>query len=322
MTPLPKALAFIKKYKSFLVTTHHNPDADAVGSALGMAILLKALGKKVRVLNEDPLPAWLHFLPQAKMFEHVKHVKPFAYDAAIILDCGDFERIGGVSQHITKQTPVLNIDHHVTNEGFGHVNAVLSKASSTSEIVYQLFGLAKIAVSKQAAILLYSGIMTDTGSFRFENTAASTFEAAADLVRRGVDVPAMYAALYPGVPVADMPHFTRLIYSSELLYQKKVYCVLLPLTQLKNFSKGFDLKEKIFSFLRSVEGIEVVVILNELPKGEVRVNFRSQGDVDVSRLAQNFHGGGHRRAAGAKLEGSLGSVKKKVLSAVRRALKG
>ncbi len=315
-----KILELIRRHKRFLVTSHHNPDADAAASSLGVAVMLKALGKTVHVLNEDALPQWLEFLPQSKLVKKASTVKPFDYDVAIMLDCGDFERIGGVKKLLIDGKPIINIDHHVTNTRFGSINWVAKGASSTCEMVYDLLDVARMGLTKPMAILLYAGIMTDTGSFRYDNVNAKTHAIAADLMRFGINAQDMHERLYVGVPVIDMKLFTKVIHEAQLVQHDKVFCVNLTLKDSAAFSKKFDLKEKLFGFLRSVEGIEVVVILTQINSKEVRINFRSQGHVNVAKLAQQFNGGGHPKAAGGKTTGTLPQVQEYVLKAIKKVL--
>ncbi|MEI7998063.1 MAG: bifunctional oligoribonuclease/PAP phosphatase NrnA [Candidatus Omnitrophota bacterium] len=311
--------AEIKKHKSFLITTHLNPDADAACSALAMAMVLKKMGKKTVVVNEDQLPAWLTFLPQAKSFHKKTDIKQPVFDAVIMLDCGDLERIGGVSKWIEGKR-IINIDHHITNDSCGSVNLILPKASSTCEILFDLFKTSQVKMNKDLALLLYAGIMTDTGSFRYDNTSAKTHKIASEIMGFGLSASDLYHRLYVGIPSEDIKGFVDVIHSAELLFKNTVYCVLLPKKVMDAFSKGFDLKEKIFGFLRSVEGVEVVVILSEMNRHQTRANFRSQRHFDVAKLASLFNGGGHIKASGAKLDVGLDESKKKILAVIKRSL--
>lgn len=320
MAKFSSVLKLVKDHKKFLISTHHGPDADAIASALSVALWLKQKGKQVVVANEDACPSWLAFLPKSAMLKKASAIKAVDYDVAIILDCGDLARVGAVSKLLQKGKPMINIDHHVTNDRFGTVNVVDVKSSSTCEMVCDLLQEAKQLLNKDIATLLYAGIMTDTGSFRFENTSAKTHAIAAQLMAFKVSAPEMYNKLYVGVPVIDMKRFADVIHEAQLLMGNKVYCVSLPKAVVSKFSKSFDLKEKLFSFLRMVEGIEVVLIVTEINAKEVRVNFRSQGHVDVARLAAQFSGGGHIKAAGCKLTSSLPAAKKTMLAAIKKVL--
>jgi len=321
MAKFNTVLQAIRRHRKFLVTTHHNPDADAVSSALAFALYLKSLGKKVTVLNEDACPQWLEFLPGTSLFKKAADVKTVDYDIAIVLDCGDMERIGGVRKFVQKDKPMINIDHHVTNDGFGTVNVIHAKASSTCEMIFDFFKEAKYSLNKNLAILLYAGVMTDTGSFRYENTSAHSHAVAEQLMAFKFSAAEMYERLYIGIPVADMKLFTDVIHKAQLLDKNRVYCVSLAKNVVDRFSKKFDLKEKLFTFLRSMQGIEVVVILTEINSKEVRVNLRSQSDFDVARLAQQFEGGGHVKAAGCKIHEPLAKAQKTICAAIHRKIR-
>jgi bifunctional oligoribonuclease and PAP phosphatase NrnA len=313
-------LKIIRRHRKFLVTTHHNPDADALSSALAMAMYLKSLGKQAHVLNEDACPQWLKFLPGTSMFKKAGGIKLVDYEVAIVLDCGDLKRAGGVGKFIQEGKPLINIDHHVTNDSFGTVNVIRPKASSTCEMVFDLFAQAKYPLNKNLAILLYAGIMTDTGSFRYENTSAHSHAVAKELMAFKFSAARMYDRLYTGIPVTDMKMFTDVIHKAKLSDGNRVYCVSLSKSVVARFSKSFDLKEKLFTFLRSIDGIEVVVILTELNSKEVRVNLRSQNSFDVASLAQQFDGGGHKKAAGCKIYEPLSQAQKTICQAIRKRL--
>lgn len=314
-------LKVVRRHQKFLVSTHHNPDADALSSALAMAIFLKGLGKRAVVLNEDECPPWLKFLPGTSMFKKASTVNKVDYDAALVLDCGDLKRTGGVERFIVQGKPLVNIDHHMTNDQFGTINVVRPNASSTCEMIFDLLKEANYPLNKDLALLLYAGIMTDTGSFRYENTSAYSHAVVEELMFFKFSAARMYERLYVGIPVKDMKLFTDVIHEAKLSDGNRVYCVSLPKAVGARFSKSFDLKEKLFNFLRSIDGIEVVVILTELNPGEVRVNLRSQNSFDVASLAQQFDGGGHKKAAGCKIYEPLAQAQKTICRAIRKRLR-
>ncbi len=313
-------LDIIRRYRKFLVTTHHNPDADALCSALVMAMFLESKGKQVHVLNENACPDWLKFLPGTSILKKAGDVKKVDHEAAIVLDCGDLKRAGEVVKFIQKGKPLINIDHHVTNDKFGNINVVQSKASSTCEMIFDLLKEAKHPLNKNIAMLLYAGIMTDTGSFRYENTSAHSHAVVEELMAFKFSAARMYDRLYVGIPVADMKMFTDVIHNAQLLDGNRLFCVSLPKRVAERFSKSFDLKDKLFTFLRSIEGIEVVAILTELGPKEIRVNLRSQNSFDVASLAQRFDGGGHKKAAGCKVYEPLAQAQKTICRAIHQQL--
>lgn len=310
----------VKSSKTFLVTTHYTPDADALGSALSVALWLKSLKKKVIVVNEDEAPQWLTFLPGIKLLKKTSSLKAIDYDCAFVLDCGDIDRVGKTKALLLKGKPMINIDHHISNPKFGTVNIVRPKASSTSELIGAMLDDAKYALNKQTAQLLYAGIMTDTGSFKYDITRSTTHALAARCLALGVNPSRMHQLLYPPMPGKDMAHFIEVIASAKLLLKNRLYSVALTRAQLQKFSKGFDWKERVLTFLRTVEGIDVVMISSELHDGLVRVNLRSQSDLDVARIAAQVKGGGHPKAAGATVKMSLTKAQATMVRLIKKAL--
>ena len=260
---LQTIISALKKHKRFLISTHVNPDPDALCSEMAISIYLKSIGKKVVVLNEEKAPQRYHFLPGVKQIQSVRSCpKKLDYDAVIVVDCGDLGRIGHVQEKIIKGKTIINIDHHITNDMFGKYNLVIPKASSTAEILYELISKAKGKISKSMAIHLYTGIMTDTGSFRYENTTTRTHEIISRLMKFDLQPYELYRKLYETFPLNDLKAFTKVISSFDSRYGGKVASVKLRKSLISSFSEEFDLRDSIFKFLRSIKGVEVVVIFN------------------------------------------------------------
>ena len=310
----------LKAHQTFLVTMHVNPDPDALGAAVAMALFLKAQGKKVRLINDGPCPVWLAFMPQSKLCEPFDAKKKFSPDVVIVLDCGDIRRIGQVAQFIKPGVKVINIDHHVTNEKFGTFNLVNTKYSSTSEILYELLKKSGCVVTRDMAALLYLGILTDTGSFGFDCTTPHTHEVIAALLKFGLPVSDLYRQVYETMPKNDLKPFLSLMNTLTLHHDEKIACLMISKKQASKFGDDFDLKDKVFGFLRAVKGLEVIVILSEQEKKKTRVNFRSRGHVDVARLASKFNGGGHKKASGGYLDAALGSARTCVLARLAKEI--
>ncbi|HBO97129.1 MAG TPA: hypothetical protein DE315_08045 [Candidatus Omnitrophica bacterium] len=321
MTTREKVLSALRKHKSFLVSTHVNPDPDALGSELSTAIFLRALGKEVHIVNEEPAPQRLAFLPRARWINGYARSRHPACDAAIILDCGELDRIGKVQKLISPGTPVINIDHHVTNDFFGDINLVEPKASSTAEVLYLLFKEAGHALTKDLAFNLYVGLMTDTGSFRFENTTARTHAICADLMRFNFSITDIYRKVYASIPYKDLKEFTKLISRFDVLYGGRVVCVELSRAILAKFSKQFDLRDTIFQFLRAMHGVDVFVIFTEDGAKKTRINLRSSSKFDVAKLASDFSGGGHKRASGCSIDKGMKAARNIFLGRIGKLLR-
>ena len=309
-----------RKHKRFLITTHVNPDADAAASALAVAFVLKSLGKTVTVVNQDVVPSWLMFLPKASTFKKASALRNVDYDVAVALDCGDFARVGDVRDLLKEGKPLINIDHHKTNKGFGDLNMVVPESSSTAEVLYGLFRAMKVRWSKELATLIYAGIMTDTGSFRYDCTSPETHRIAGELVALGVSPSDMYTRIYDVIPMKDLKLFLGIVNGVEFLKDGKIACFELSRNILKRFSDGFDVRDKIFGLLRSTKGVEVIAIFNEINPRQTRVNFRSKGNFDVAELAAKFNGGGHAKASGCTVDLKMNDTRKKILREIIKAV--
>ena len=310
----------LKQNTSFLVTMHVNPDPDALGSALAMTLFLRAQGKKVRLINDGPCPAWLKFMPQSRFSETFNTRIRFRPDVAVVLDCGDKERTGRVAGLMVPGVKVINIDHHVTNTAFGDYNLVATGSSSTSEILYGLLKRAGCRFTRDMAVLLYLGILTDTGSFAFDCTGTRTHTAIAELMTFGFSVSGLYRQVYETMPRKDLTAFLRLMNTLTLHHGERVACLTMTRAQAAGFSKDFDVKDKVFGFLRAVKGLDVIVILAAQEKGRTRVNLRSRGDIDVARVAADFQGGGHRNASGGYVDKPLAKARTIVLDRIAKEI--
>jgi bifunctional oligoribonuclease and PAP phosphatase NrnA len=314
-------LQTIRAKKSFLISTHVNPDPDALAAQLSLGIFLRRLGKKVCLINENWVPQRYLFLPGARsILKMPEGRRRTSFEVALIVDCGDLNRIGAVQGLIDEKKIIINIDHHLTNQSFGQLNYVDTEASSTSEIVYDLIAAAKVPLTKEMALLLYLGIMTDTGSFRYENTTAYTHQVVAQLMKHNFSVSELYRKLYETIPLEDLNSFHKVVNAIEPLFKGQVICVELHRTLLKKFSGAFDLRDKIFQHLRAIKDVKVVIILTEEGKNRTRINLRSHGKMNVAKLASRFHGGGHSRASGCLIPCPISRARQLILSEVRREL--
>jgi len=315
-----KILKTIQDNGTFLLSTHVNPDADGLSSELALALYLKSLGKKVHVINADKPLGMYSFLPRKHLLEEFRFAR-IPYDAAIILDCGDLDRIGSVQSILSEEKILINIDHHITNDFFGDINLVDAKASSTAEVLFNLFMEAKFKLTKELAVLLYIGIMTDTGCFRYDNTTAHTHAVISQLMQFKFSVSQWYKKIYENVPFHDFELFNKVVRHFAVTHEGRVASLVLHKNILRGFSEEFDLKDKIFTFLRAIIGIEVIIIFTESKQKETRVNFRSQGAVDVAKLASRYKGGGHKKASGCLLAGSVEQSQQRIFSDLEKILK-
>ncbi|MFH1442061.1 MAG: bifunctional oligoribonuclease/PAP phosphatase NrnA [Candidatus Omnitrophota bacterium] len=323
---LKKIAAQIRNQNNFLITSHVNMEADALGSELAFYRLVKLLNKNAVIVNEDNLPYGYEFLPGVEVIKKYKDTlkKYLKYDCFVALDCSDLKRTGEVYKLITEGKPVINIDHHISNVNFGTYNWVLPQASSCCEMLYYLYKELGVRFDKDSALALYSGILTDTGSFRFSNTTSHTHKAAAELLEYGLDVVGIYGKLYGNFPYRDMKLVAKIINEARRQHQGKIIWFQVTGEVLKKYKKIYaDLTDSVLSFARAIKDTEVAVLFKENlgVKNEVRVNFRSQGKIDVNKIAGHFGGGGHKTASGCTIHARLGQAKSKVLKKIEEALR-
>lgn len=305
-----------KENKVFCVSAHIHLEGDALGSELALASLLKALGKKAFVVNSDEPPAEYMFMPGIKNIIRTDEYP--ACDVFVLVDCSDLSRAGKLSKTIEPGKPVINIDHHVSNTFFGSVNWVDPKASSASEMVYGLFRALNAPISKKEAVLLYTGILSDTGSFRYASTTAYTHRVAADLMERGIDVFGINQKLHENFSFEAMKAIGAAAQKMKIDKSGKVAWIELSAGLLGRYPFLEQETDELIKFPRAVKGVEVAVLFKEVKKGEVRVNFRSRGRIDVNALAGLFGGGGHPKASGCTLNGTLKGVAGRVVTVAAR----
>ncbi|MFA5357057.1 MAG: bifunctional oligoribonuclease/PAP phosphatase NrnA [Candidatus Omnitrophota bacterium] len=320
---LKKVIASLRKNKSFLVTTHTNSEGDALGSQLAFYRILKRLGRKATLVNEDELPYGYEFMPgSGDIIKYKDNLKNIKFDCFVTLDCSDLSRTGEVYRLNKGKKPVINIDHHISNTKFGDINWIEPNASSCSEMVYKLYKALGLAMDRDTAILLYTGIMTDTGSFRYKNTTSFTHSVISRLLKFGLDIPYIYKCAYENVPFQDMKLLARILPGARRDAGGKIIWFQIKHNMLRNKKLSFDLSEHILTFGRAIKGAEVVVLFKENlgARNEIRINFRSQGNVDVNKVAKAFGGGGHKTASGATVHGKIDNIRRQVIAKIKKEL--
>jgi bifunctional oligoribonuclease and PAP phosphatase NrnA len=286
----------------FLLTTHENPDGDALGSLLGMHRILEALGKDTVMFlaaKEFPLPVEYRFLP----LEEVFHEPPadVADRIVIFLDCGNIDRMP-VDFLQNGDNKVINIDHHHDNTRFGTINLIDVEASSTAEIVYDLARLLDVHLTPEIANALYVGLVTDTGKFMYENTDARSHRMAAGLIEDGVQVNEVYRRLYEHAPIEKLKLLARALEGVTLLDGGRLAVTYISSEDYAATGASEALTEGIIDHLRTIDDTLVAAVVRDQADGgraARKVSMRStDGSVDVSAIARQHGGGGHRRAAG------------------------
>jgi len=319
---LKKIIESIKKYDNFLITSHTSPEGDALGAQLGFYNIIRKMGKRGVIVDQDILPYGFDFLPGSKAIRLLdKSCSRIVFDCFVAVDCADLKRTGSVYKLNQAPKPVLNIDHHISNSYFGDVNWVDPDASSCSEMIYRLHKTLKLAMDQDTAVALYTGIMTDTGSFRYSNTSSFTHLAVAELLKYGVDVVQVYRNAYADIPAREAKLLLKILPGMRFFAGGKVAWFEFRKRLFAGRQPCVDLADMALSFGRAIKGVEVVVLFKENLGSvkDVRVNLRSSGSVDVNKVASFFGGGGHKTASGCTISGSIRQVETKVLRKIKES---
>jgi phosphoesterase RecJ-like protein len=315
---LSRAARQIQAAGRCLVGTHINPEGDAIGSLLGLALALGRLGKEAIPLCPSPVPEMLRFLP---LTDRVRSSPPEGkFDIAIAVDCDGLSRLGHLADLFSSAPILVDIDHHSGGNIFGDIAWVEPGASSVGEMVYALLQELGVPLDADVATCLYTAILTDTGRFCYRNTTASSLHTAAELVRAGAEPVHIAARLYE----QRTPAALRLLGTAlQRIEQRDGGRIVVSFLAEEDFARTGSKREDtegIIDHLRSCEGAVVSVLLTQNSPGTWRVSMRSREPVDVAEVASKFHGGGHARAAGCTAEGSFEQVRDRVLCELRRIM--
>ncbi len=290
-----------------------------MGCSIALARGLRALGKTVRVACPDPVPANLAFLdPDGDCLPPERVRGPL--DLGLFVDCADLERAGSAGALLHQVDTLVNVDHHPSNSRFGQINYIDPRAAACGEIAYALLTDLGAPIDAHAATALYAALVTDTGSFRFENTSARTLALAAALVDRGADAALVGREVWSSRSMASLRLLQSALGTLGLAAGGSIAWMSLTPSMLRRAGATPNDGEGLVDYARALRGVEVALFFTLERPGLVRVNLRSRSTVDVSRLAAGFGGGGHARAAGCTVHGSLRAVREGVLAAAQRAL--
>ena len=308
----------------FFVAGHLNPDGDSLGCTLAMTSLLERLGKTVYAYAAPAIGNDLKFLPGLSKV-HVGELPDNPdFDTVILLECSDRQRGGDLENILTSAQTLVNIDHHLVSDDYGHVNHIDSGASSTAEIIFQLFeesGVEGFLPTPDEATCLYTGLVTDTGRFVHSNTSAEALRVASALVALGADIQQINQVIYFTKSYIELKLLGRALEKMEMRFDNKYSQIILTKRDFETFGATPAQTQGIVSQPTMIPGVEISALIKEEPD-KVSVNLRSRGNADVSRIAQQFGGGGHARAAGFKVTGkSVGEVTDALAEVVQHAVR-
>jgi bifunctional oligoribonuclease and PAP phosphatase NrnA len=310
----------LKKSRSILVVSHTNPDGDAIGALLSAGLAFKAMGKKVHMVNESAIPAVYRFLPSIGSISHRMEAAE-TIDTVVVLDCGSLERVGTLISRIQSAPLIINIDHHMTNTQFGHLRLVDPDACATSELIYRIIKQLNIPFTCLMATAIYTGILTDTGSFRFSNTNQAAFAICAEMIASGADPYDVAQHVYGHYSLGRIKLLNLALDSLEISPNGKMSIITLTQRMLNMTGTQAEDIDGIINYGRRIEDVQVAVLIHETGnksktpgrgRREFHVSLRSDGDINVADIAARFGGGGHANAAGFSVVSTLAEIKSKM----------
>lgn len=310
---LEMAGKLLQEAHKIVLCSHIDPDGDTLGSTLALFHALKSIGKEVIITVDDSIPFTLSFIPGIKEYRHFQDEEHVEADLLVILDSSSADRAGNVLK-VVHAAHILNIDHHKTNTRFAEYLYVDAKAAATAEIIYELLQKMQIPLTKEMAYCIFTGLSTDTGSFKYSNTTATTMRIAAKLLEMGVD-PSVISDNIELKKRSTVTMLSKVLQTLTFVHDGQVAYI-----EIKNDIYDKDVETDSFiSFPRYIEGVSVAILFKGVEPNLTRISMRSK-NIDVSKIALSFGGGGHQKAAGCSVNANLEEAKKQILAAVFAAL--
>lgn len=317
MTTIDQILKCIKKSKNIVIVTHENPDGDAVGSSLAMYHALKGLKKNVDII----IPEYAKCFNELPGIDEVIKESDKVYDLAISLDAATDKLLNVWVKYFREADQRIVIDHHSTNTMFGDINYVDLSAPACAQVVYMLIKHYRWKITPEIGTCIMAGIITDTGGFQYSGVSRDTFNIAAELLDAGVNISKVYKKVFDTKTKSSFELRRIALDRMEFLEDDKIAFTYITNEDEKKVNAGVGDYEGIVSEGRSIEGVEVSIFLHELKDGEFKISLRSNSYVNVSDVCIMFGGGGHIRAAGAKMTADPLVIRDKVVNEVKRQLK-
>lgn len=310
-----KIWKLINESNSILVIAHESPDGDAIGSLMAFYHMLKNLNKNVDAIVPE-MPETFEYLDK---IDEIKTKSNISYDLAIVIDCASESRIGQINNEFARCKKNVIIDHHISNQMYGDINYVMGNISSCCQVIYYLFKEWNVNITKEIGEALITGALTDSNGFRNSDVDKNTFLMAAELMDKGIDVPRIYYLAISKKSMAQYLLMKMTLDRLELLEDGKIAFSYISHEDMENVGAKQGDHEGLVDLGRNIGGVEVSVFMRE--DDIYRISLRSNGLVDVNEIAKKFGGGGHKMAAGIKIEGSFKETKEKVLNEIIKELR-
>ena len=306
MNPPAELVERIRTGQRFVIASHQRPDGDAIGSAMSMALALKAVGKEAVVVTDAIPPVFLQPFPDVDTIRITPEITD-TFDAALIMECSELSRTGVKG---LDRSPVMNIDHHPGNQAYGAVNWVDESAAACGEMTFSLIEALGAPLTKDVATHVYLAILTDTGSFHFSHLTPRTYEIAKRCVEAGADPQWIARTHYDSNSLARVRIFGAVMNGMVIVNEGRVALLSITRATMKDLGGTNDDLEGLINFPLTVKDIEAVGFFKEIGDHDWRVSLRSKGSVDVGSIARWEGGGGHTNAAGCAAKGPLDDVLK------------
>jgi len=314
-----KVVKAINKYSSFLVTSHLDAEGDALGSELALASLLRKMGKRVCIVNNEKPSANYNFLSGIDKIR--TKLKANTYDATLIVDCPSKKRIGTTLTLLKDVTRIINIDHHIDNQMFGEINWVDPEASCVGEMIYELFSLVDVKLDKKDALPIYIAMLTDTGSFRHANTTSKTLRIASELLKFGIKPAKAYSRIYEKNSAKDVSLGCAIISNLCFSANNQIAWAKIDQGTIRALNSKHEILDKVLDFAKSVSSVKVVAVFSQLSKNFIKVSLRSKAPVNIQKVALVFGGGGHKLASGCVIKTNIEEAEKMLIKEIKKVLR-
>ena len=307
----------IDNAKTISILTHEHPDGDAIGSSLALYHALKGLNKEVDVIIPE-VPEIYKFLPGIEIVK--KEGKVETYDLSIALDCGDINRLNGFAEVFENAKVRISIDHHGINTMFADYNFINPTAPACAQILITVIQELGIEINKEIGTCLLTGIITDTGGFKYPATTAETFEFTAELINQGINVSEIYKRVLQTVSKEKFNLRKIATNRLELLEDDQIAFTYITMEDVENTNSTQDDYDGIVEIGRDIEGVEISIFLKEIAEGSYKISLRSNDYVNVADICLMFNGGGHARAAGGSITGTIEEAKERIIEECKKHL--
>ena len=316
---IEEMIRVLRKAPKVALFSHVSPDGDCIGSMLAIGLALEKMGKEVTYYNPNRMANNLQFLPgSSRVSQVLPNPQP---EVLMFVDCTDLGRVNLSKADLSEESTVLNLDHHISNHSFGHVNWINAQASAVGELALALIQLLGVEIDVEIATNLYTAIVTDTGCYQYSNTTAETHRLTGDLLDKGIDIKMIHYHLFDQKPLAQLKLLQYALNGLEIYAEGQLAIMTLSLEDFQKSKAEQETSEGLVNHVRSIAGVEVAVLLKEVGPQEIKGGIRSNLWLNVNEIAAQFGGGGHKRAAGCIFRIPMAEAKQNIISAIEEGLR-